>query len=99
MPSSFSTLYLPTGVPAGNITTLPASVPSALPPTLSPTPDPVTFLKNVTAAMQVLEVLSTVLEGDSGDISAISIPEVGTSIGSNDELAELLRDMAVSLLT
>lgn len=96
--SSISTLYLPTGVPVGDMTTLPTSVPNAV-PTTAPDIDPGALLKNVKVAVQVLEVLSTVLEGDSGNVSAVSIPEVGTSIGSNEELAELLRRMAVSLLS
>lgn len=79
------------------MTTLPAIVLSAV-PTASSIIDPGALLKNVTAAMELLEVLVTVLEGDSGDVSAVLIPGVGTSIGGNDELAELLRGMAVSLL-
>jgi len=79
------------------MTTLPTSVPSAAPIT-SPDIDREAFLANATTAVQVLEVLITVLKGDSGDVLAVSIPEVGMSIGSNNELAELLRGIAVSLL-
>lgn len=95
--SSIPTLTIPTGVPAGNMTTLPTSVPSAALIT-SPDIDREAFLANATTAVQVLEVLITVLKGDSGDVLAVSIPEVGMSIGSNNELAELLRGIAVSLL-
>ena len=95
--SIVSKLYLPTGVPPGNMATLPANMSSPV-PTPTATIDPGALLKNVTAAIQILKILTILLKADSGDVSAVIIPEIGTSIGNSSVLTGLLRGMVLSLL-
>ncbi|MCJ1275295.1 hypothetical protein MMC21_003096 [Puttea exsequens] len=95
--TSVLTLTLPTGIPPGNMTTLLTFAPTAM-PIATPAVDPDTLLRNATLAVRVLELLITVLKTDEG-VSVVTIPEIGTTTGSNDELAGLLRDTAVDLLS